>query len=305
MENAFKNFKYLHCDSKYRVSKKSLAEVIQMTADSGLQPEQPQPKIILQGEKLNELLANNEMLISVCRPIMMRVFDSFTDKTKLLFLCDKKGFVIDIFSCTEVMHWSFSRGIMLGSCLDYYSFGTNSISMSIYEKEPVVIVGEEHYCNVLKTWSCIAAPVLVEGESVGYINISAEANSNLVQLIGLVELMAELTASYTQLLWKKCKALTEDSTIESAQFVAAGVDQVQFFGKVMVANINLTVKEVHILYNMYCGKSADIISKKLRITKNTLKTHMKNIYRKLGARNKRDCLQKINQILGREKKVTR
>ncbi len=192
MEENIKKIKYLQCTPKYRVSPQSLSEVIRKTQDSGLANSQQKPRHQVQGLELNKLLEENERLISVARPIMTKVFDCFTDKTKLLILCDLNGVIIDLLSCQEKIKWCFNRGIMLGSSFEHSSFGTNSISMAMHNQRPVVVIGDEHYCDVMKTWSCIAAPIWFMGQVIGYVDISDEAHGDLLQLTALVELMAEL-----------------------------------------------------------------------------------------------------------------
>ncbi|KNZ68719.1 transcriptional regulator, LuxR family [Thermincola ferriacetica] len=316
MEEVFKKFKYLQCDPKYRVNRRSLEKVIAKARESGLLENQPWPKVILEGDELSELLSGNEMLISVCRPIMARVFDSLTDKSKLLFLCDSRGYIIDLYSSMEVMQWCFNRGIMPGACLDYYSFGTNSISMAIYENSPTVIIGDEHYCSVMKSWSCIAAPIRVAGETVGYIDISAGADSDLVQLTALVELMAELAGSYMETTQGSCRPRsyshnTEDDNhntkgnnhntrgehYNSSGVAGKSIDKAMFFGKIIISRRDLTVREVEVLYELYCGKNQERVSGELNISKNTIKCHLKNIYQKLGVGNFGDCMAKVKDIV--------
>lgn len=278
---------------------------------------QARPKIILQGEELNNLLFQNELLISVSRPIMNKVFDCFVDKTKLLFLCDSRGFIIDLVSSPEIIQWCFNRGIMLGSCLDYYSFGTNSISMAIYGNAPVVIIGDEHYCDVMKTWSCIASPIRVDGKAIGYIDISSGVHDDLVQLTAVVELMAEMIKSkIISVNIKRSEKIfsgEENSQVAVAAEPAVGenhpkgeechpagykneqpMEKALFFGKAIVeSGCALTVKEAEVLYELYTGKKYDEVIKDLNISRNTLKTHLRNILNKFKANNYMECIDKI------------
>ena len=294
MDETIRKISYLQCQPKHRVDHESLKKVIELTKESGLQSSQRSPKIVSHGEQLNRLLAQNATLISVSRSIMANVFDCFIDKTKLMFLCDREGYILDIVSSSEILHWCFNKGIMLGSCFDYYSFGTNSISMSIYENSPAVVIGDEHYCDVLKSWSCIAAPIKIGGSSIGYVNISAEMNSDLIQLTALVKLMAELVESRIKL-----KNINEmKGYLEKGLTPKNTMDKARFFGELIVLDdLDLTVKEVEILYLMYHGRGFDHIASIINISKNTLKTHLKHIYHKLGVNSSIACLFKINEIL--------
>lgn len=57
----------------------------------------------------------------------------------------------------------------------------------------------------------------------------------------------------------------------------------------------LTAKEKEVLINVYEGLSYKEISKKLNISTHTVHSHIKNIYEKLQAKNKRDALTKARR----------
>ena len=65
---------------------------------------------------------------------------------------------------------------------------------------------------------------------------------------------------------------------------------------------DLTVKEIEILYLLWTHKTPPEIIKELGVSKNTIKTHMKNIYQKLAVSNLTDCLQRIQGLLALELK---
>jgi len=55
----------------------------------------------------------------------------------------------------------------------------------------------------------------------------------------------------------------------------------------------MTDKEYEVLYCMTEGKSYEVIANQLKISRNTLKYHIKNIFFKFGASNKAEVLQKM------------
>ncbi len=89
---------YLQCNPKYRVTAESLAKVREMCKSSGLSPSQNMPKEILSGDAYDQLLSGNAALISASRPVMNRVFEHLADKTRLIFLCDFRGYIVDLAS---------------------------------------------------------------------------------------------------------------------------------------------------------------------------------------------------------------
>lgn len=59
----------------------------------------------------------------------------------------------------------------------------------------------------------------------------------------------------------------------------------------------LTSREVDVLKHLASGKSLEAISKSLHISKNTMKTHLRNIYRKLGVAGRADAVVKGQKLL--------
>ena len=58
----------------------------------------------------------------------------------------------------------------------------------------------------------------------------------------------------------------------------------------------LTEREVAILTELASGKSNDEIAKELWVTQQTVKFHLTNVYRKLGAKNRADAVRQAYQL---------
>jgi DNA-binding NarL/FixJ family response regulator len=61
-------------------------------------------------------------------------------------------------------------------------------------------------------------------------------------------------------------------------------------------SIPLTIREVDVLKILTHNTSNDIIAEKLFISKNTVKTHLRNLYLKFEIHNKEELLQKVKSI---------
>jgi ATP/maltotriose-dependent transcriptional regulator MalT len=59
----------------------------------------------------------------------------------------------------------------------------------------------------------------------------------------------------------------------------------------------LTRREADILRHLASEKPIAKIASDLRITKNTMKTHLRHLYRKMGASDRRDAVQKGRELL--------
>jgi ATP/maltotriose-dependent transcriptional regulator MalT len=60
---------------------------------------------------------------------------------------------------------------------------------------------------------------------------------------------------------------------------------------------NLTSREIEVLKHLGTGKSIEAIGKTLHISKNTMKTHLRNIYRKLEVAGRSDAVAKGKKLL--------
>ncbi|GDX23221.1 hypothetical protein LBMAG09_11960 [Actinomycetes bacterium] len=62
-------------------------------------------------------------------------------------------------------------------------------------------------------------------------------------------------------------------------------------------NSNLTKREADILRHLSTGLPIKFIAGNLNISKNTIKTHLRNLYKKLGAADRREAVEKGRELL--------
>jgi len=300
MENIEK-FNYLQGSIPFRGKIDTLTKLETFSINEGITVEQEKPKIILQDNTLYQLLSENRLLTSISRPILNKTFNYFADKTILLFLTDTNGFIIDLVSSPEIILSCFNIGIMLGSCMNYSSFGTNSISMAMHDNSPITLLAEEHYCNNLKIFNCFAIPLRIDNQLVGFLNLSSRETKDLLDLTSQVFLLADLIEIHFKYSLEKNNHINnlpyeKDTTIDDKHHPLE--DKIYFYGKIMThSKLNVTIREIEILYLLHIKKKSDQIITQLAISKNTFKTHLKNIYQKLGVCSINDCLSQINILL--------
>lgn len=64
-----------------------------------------------------------------------------------------------------------------------------------------------------------------------------------------------------------------------------------------IKNEHLTYREIHVLKYLATGKSIEDIGKSLHISKNTMKTHLRNIYKKLKVNGRTEATKKAKELL--------
>ena len=116
------------------------------------------------------------------------------------------------------------------------------------------------------------------GEITGSREFFIRQNSYHINLI--IEIAKEQPSIYLEELARDCiNRLKERS--ESSKAISEG----------------LTSREIDVLKHLATGKSIDAIGKSLHISKNTMKTHLKNIYRKLEVAGRAEAVDKGQKLL--------
>jgi ATP/maltotriose-dependent transcriptional regulator MalT len=64
-----------------------------------------------------------------------------------------------------------------------------------------------------------------------------------------------------------------------------------------IKNEHLTDREMHVLKYLSTGKSIEEIGKSLHISKNTMKTHLRNIYKKMNVNGRAEAAEKAKELL--------
>jgi DNA-binding CsgD family transcriptional regulator len=214
--------------------------------------------------------------------IMKKLYDTFCDKAIMIMLCDTQGYVIHLYSRSEVLQWFFERGIKLGTCMDYVSCGVNAISLGLISNSPVEVLGYNH-ASFLNDWDSVATIIRTDEIVLGVIGIFVNSIDNVANLCPLIELISDLI------------------TIEFGKYEKTNpYDKVSFFGTLILeSKLNFTLREIEVLYLIYIGKGLNSLPALMNVSHNTIKTYLKNIYSKLGVSKLADCIACIHNILNR------
>ena len=89
------------------------------------------------------------------------------------------------------------------------------------------------------------------------------------------------------------KVANEFPTVYNEELATAMAARIQERGAVMTtAQQALTKREQEILRQLSTGRTLTVIATELHISQNTMKTHLKNLYKKLGAEGRHDAVEK-------------
>lgn len=142
-------------------------------SDYQLDPHSDNEKIVLTSQELN----NHQQLMGDYFKIAADGVNSFgralNQAGLAVLLADSQGITVakrlpstgdDLFE---------SRGFVLGACWNEKVSGTNAIGMSLIEKQPLIVHGQEHYSRSSGKLSCSVAPIFDSlGNFMGCLNAS-------------------------------------------------------------------------------------------------------------------------------------
>ncbi len=173
-------------------------------------------------------------------------------------------------------------GVHPGTVLTEESCGTNALSLARADGEIVAIRAEQHYSTLFKNWWCVAGPVKDgEGKIVGYLDISMSAAKEL-------GLAAQLLKSLLISIEKQIHILSLERIIAQLDPLLPLLPEVEK---------ELTSREKEILKLLLRRMSSREIAAALHLSVNTVNTHRKNIYQKLGVEGLTGLLEKLTSNL--------
>jgi len=226
------------------------------------------PLISLEEEELKRKLQENKKFIEVFRKCVNRVRTQLK-KRYIFLLVDSEGYLLDILYNKKIYKDIIGLGIRRGTSFKEESCGTNAISLAMKLKELIYLKPEEHYCDIFKQWYCIATPLCIDNDIVGYLDISTVKHNMADEMVVFTELLAyQIEKEYKE----KVKNKEEDNAVE------------------------LSKDQLKVLKLIARGYEDSAIAYELKISINTVNYHKRNIFKKLGVCCTREAIVKAIQM---------
>ncbi|MDO6486598.1 sigma-54-dependent Fis family transcriptional regulator [Colwellia sp. 6_MG-2023] len=142
-------------------------------SDYQLNPDSENERVVLTSHELN----NHQQLMGDYFKIAVDGVNSFgralNQAGLAVLLADSQGVTVAKQLPTAGIELFESRGFVLGSCWNEKISGTNAIGMSLIEKQPLIVHGQEHYNRNSGQLSCSVAPIFDSlGNFMGCLNAS-------------------------------------------------------------------------------------------------------------------------------------
>ncbi|MDN5325279.1 MAG: hypothetical protein PWP02_998 [Thermosipho sp. (in: thermotogales)] len=136
-------------------------------------------------------------------------------------------------------------------------------------KQLIYLKPEEHYCDIFKQWYCIATPLYIDNDIVGYLDISTIKHNMADEMIGFIDL----------LVYKIVNEYKRETDLESQEDLE-----------------KLTDKQIEIIKKCAKGYTELAISMELGLKPSTVKYHKKEIIKKLRVKNFQQAIAKAIKL---------
>ncbi|MBP3038029.1 sigma-54-dependent Fis family transcriptional regulator [Bacillaceae bacterium Marseille-Q3522] len=142
--------------------------------NSGVDPYAKKGEKLLQMKELTERQKAENQLLDISLPFLERLRKWYQNLDLAILLIDRDGYVLKMIG--NNVSWNLAKQINFveGARWTECEVGTNAIGTALLTREPMTIIGAEHYSLASQNWSCSASPIHDEaGNIVGIIDVSS------------------------------------------------------------------------------------------------------------------------------------
>lgn len=212
-----------------------------------------------------------------CQQLFFNLYRDVSDINCVFFLCDDAGRLISLgIHPRRVDGLAEELGLICGVSLSEESCGTNAIALALSYKEPMVTLGDDHYCNLFKHWCIVAVPILNANEyPVACIGIANCLSVSVGEKLALARFIARDLAPYFNAELTRTDRRISDKLSEDA------------------LQVNLTCRQRQVLSLFAKGMSYKEIAREIGIgSYKTVEEHLDAVRGKLHVSNRRECIHK-------------
>ncbi|SDJ69031.1 ATP-binding protein [Sediminibacillus albus] len=125
----------------------------------GMSPDEiPFLKVGLTKEQLQHRQQTYRKVLAIVNEFMKKLIEYMNGIPTLIVTTDDKGYVLEIFGDSSIKKMVDSLGITIGVKFDEKDVGTNSVSLALKYGEPIGLIGDDHFHDVLAGVACYSAP---------------------------------------------------------------------------------------------------------------------------------------------------
>lgn len=179
-------------DLDYDLIRNIIAESWLRSKDYKIDPFVNNEVLKLNERALRKRKEESKRLVEIAKPFMNSLYKIVEDNGLVIRLADGDGYILEFMGNSDLIDTYKDLNIEIGSNISEKNMGTNALSLAIINKEPIQVLGGEHYCKLYHNWSSSACPIKNEySDVVGVLSITGPYEKVHPHTLGMVVASAE------------------------------------------------------------------------------------------------------------------
>lgn len=240
----------------------------------------------LAGQALNRFLSHHAGMITYTHRLFAQTYHLIADHNQVFLLTDADACVLEMYSRPKILELvHHEKNIKPGVSIKEEDVGTNAVALALGHREPIVLRGDDHFCQIFQDNVCIAAPIIGPGGGrLACICISASRDVELGEKLALATFMAKELQNFLNFL-------------STSPVGLHGRRQTDLVTTTDYEEVVLTSRQQEVLEHFADGLSYKDIATELGLRSvKTVEEHLDNIRDKLSASNRRECIRKALEL---------
>ncbi|GED69186.1 sigma-54-dependent Fis family transcriptional regulator [Brevibacillus reuszeri] len=147
---------------------------------------------VLSESQIRSLQKDSRFLLEHAIPVFNSLFPLYKQAEYIAVLTDCQGTIIHAVSTPQFQELADSIYMRPGANWLEDTMGTNAMGVTLREKKPVLVYGEDHFYQTNHFLACAASPIFnAQGELIGAVNISCRIEQYTSSLLPLVTMLAD------------------------------------------------------------------------------------------------------------------
>jgi transcriptional regulator of acetoin/glycerol metabolism len=172
---AWEDFVTARTEGRSRVPVRPVIETSwRRSAELGVDARGRGSRVTLSGDALEALRLRNGDLLRAAASTFERVGAILGDAATMLVITDRSGVILDAGGDRRTIEAGHDIHLEIGAHWGEGETGTNGIGTALVSGQPVYVHAAEHFCEGVKAWTCVGAPIRspVDGRILGIIDFS-------------------------------------------------------------------------------------------------------------------------------------
>ncbi|WP_103106536.1 sigma-54-dependent Fis family transcriptional regulator [Brevibacillus reuszeri] len=147
---------------------------------------------LLSESQILSLQKDSRFLLEHAIPVFDSLYPLYKHAEYIAVLTDRHGTIIHTVSTPEFQELADSIYMLPGANWLENTMGTNAMGVTLLEKKPVLVYGEDHFYRTNHFLACAASPIFNSmGELLGAVNISCRIEQYTSSILPLVTMLAD------------------------------------------------------------------------------------------------------------------